>query len=276
MFALIYGRRGDFGPRATSALLATAGNQLVASELERRWNDKLIDVLRLEDELKELDQRRSPVLDQQEREHLMRLGADMEIAWSHPAATMATRKRIVRTVLREIVVRVEDGFVDMALHWQGGDHTALKIKKNACGKHRWTVEEDVEVLVRELARLMPDRAIAPILNRAGKVTGRQNGWTQSAVCTLRNRMGVQVYREGEREERGEVTLNEAAAALQVSAMTVLRMIRSGILPARHLCKGAPWVIKAEDLGNAVVRAEAQNRRRKPLTENLDQQTLIFQ
>jgi hypothetical protein len=67
------------------------------------------------------------------------LGADMEIAWSHPAATMATRKRIVRTVLREIIVRVEDGFVDMVLHWQGGDHTALKIKKNACGKHRWTV-----------------------------------------------------------------------------------------------------------------------------------------
>jgi hypothetical protein len=106
-------------------------NHLVASELERRWNDKLIDLRRIEDELKELDQHRSPILDEQEREHLMRLGADMEIAWSHPAATMATRKRIVRTVLREIIVRVEDGFVDMVLHWQGGDHTALKIKKNA-------------------------------------------------------------------------------------------------------------------------------------------------
>ena len=173
-------------------------------------------------------------------------------------------------------MRVEDGFVDMVLHWQGGDHTALKIKKNASGKHRWTVEEDVEVLVRELARFMPDRAIAPILNRAGKVTGRRNGWTQSAVCTLRNRMGVPVYREGERVERGEMTLNEAAAILQVSAMTVLRMIRSGTLPAWHLCKGAPWVIKAADLGNAAVRAEAQDRRRKPLTENPDQQTLIFQ
>jgi excisionase family DNA binding protein len=164
----------------------------------------------------------------------------------------------------------------MVLHWQGGDHTNLKIKKNAPGKHRWTVEEDVEILVRELARLMPDRAIAPILNRAGKVTGRQNGWTQSAVCTLRNRMGVPVYREGEREARGEVTLNEAAAVLQVSPMTVLRLIRSGALPARHLCKGAPWVIKASDLMNAAVRAEAQERRRKPLTKNPDQHTLVFQ
>jgi excisionase family DNA binding protein len=251
-------------------------NRLVASELERRWNAKLIDVRRLEDELEELDQRRPPVLDKEERERLVRLGSDMELAWSHPAATIMTRKRIVRAVLHEIIVRVADGFVEMVLHWQGGDHTTLKIKKNAPGRHRWTVEEDVEILVRELARLMPDRAIAPILNRAGKLTGRQNGWTQSAVCTLRNRLGVPVNREGEREARGEVTLNEAAAVLKVSPMTVLRLIRSGTLPARQLCKGAPWVIKAGDLTNAAVRAEVQEPRRKPLTENPDQHTLIFQ
>jgi hypothetical protein len=65
-----------------------------------------------------------------------------------------------------------------------------------------------------------------------------------------NRRGVPAYREGERDERGEVTLNEAAAILQVSAMTVLRMIWSGTLPARarRLCKGAPCVINAVDLG----------------------------
>jgi hypothetical protein len=38
---------------------------------------------------------------------------------------MATRKRIVRAVLHEIVVRVDNGFVNMVLHWRGGDHTAL-------------------------------------------------------------------------------------------------------------------------------------------------------
>jgi excisionase family DNA binding protein len=126
------------------------------------------------------------------------------------------------------------------------------------GKHRWTVEEDTEALVRELARMMPDRAIASILNRAGKVTGRHNGWTESRVRGLRNRLGVSVYREGERTERGELTLDEAAAALKVSTMTILRMIRNGVLPARQLCKGAPWVIKAADLDNDAVRAEAMD------------------
>ena len=251
-------------------------NRLVAGELERRWNDKLIEVRRLEDELEAFDRQRPLTLGEQERDRLMQLGADLELAWSHPAATMATRKRIVRAVLLEIVVRVEGGFVDMLLHWQGGDHTPLKVKKNTTGKHRWTVEEDTEALVRALARMMPDRAIASILNRAGKVTGRHNGWTESRVRGLRNRLGISVYREGERAERGELTLNEAAAVLSVSAMTILRMIRNGVLPARQLCKGAPWVIKAADLDNDVVRAEASGRRQRPLTQNPDQKSFTFQ
>src|SRR6202040_580545 len=100
-------------------------NRLVASELERRWNDKLIEARRLEDELEAFDTQRQPVLGEQEREHLMRLGADLEIAWSHPAATVATRKRIVRAVLHEIVVRVENDRIEMVLHWQGGDPHAI-------------------------------------------------------------------------------------------------------------------------------------------------------
>ena len=251
-------------------------NRLVAGELERRWNDKLIEVRRLEDELEAFDRQRPLTLGEQERDRLMQLGADLELAWSHPAATMATRKRIVRAVLHEIVVRVEGGFVDMVLHWQGGDHTPLKVKKNTTGKHRWTVEEDTEALVRALARMMPDRAIASILNRAGKVTGRHNGWTESRVRGLRNRLGISVYREGERAEREELTLNEAAAGLNVSAMTILRMIRNGVLPARQLCKGAPWVIKAADLDNDIVRAEASGRRQRPLTQNPDQKSFTFQ
>jgi hypothetical protein len=60
-------------------------------------------------------------------------------------------------------------------------------------------------------------------------------------------------------------------------MTVLRMIRNGVLPAQQLCKGAPWVIKAASLKSAAVRDEAQSRRRrKPLPENPDQQAFIFQ
>ncbi len=251
-------------------------NRLVASELERRWNDRLVDQRRLEDELEALDKNGEPVLGDEEREELMRLGADLRVAWSHPNATTVTRKKIVRAVLHEIVVRVEANRVEMVVHWQGGDHTRLSVKKNKAGKHRWCVEEDTEVLIRELARMMPDRSIASLLNRSGKKTGRGNGWKQNSVCGVRNRLGVAVYREGERAERGEITLDETATILDVSPMTVLRMIRSGTLKGWQLCKGAPWVIKAADLEQISVRNEANGRRKRPLTQNPGQETFTFQ
>ena len=211
-----------------------------------------------------------------ERERLLALGADLERAWNAPGATSATRKRIVRALIEEIVVHVEDDALSLIVRWQGGDHTALKVRKNRVGQHRWSTDADVVDLVTVLARQMPDQAIAAVLNRAGRKTGRGNGWTRSRVCVLRNHRGIATYREGERAERGEATLDEAAAALNVSAATVRRMINEGLLPARQLCKGAPWVIPSGDLARADVRRAADARRtRRPASRDPNQNEMAF-
>ena len=160
----------------------------------------------------------------------------------------------------------------MIVHWQGGDHTALNLKINGVGKHRWTVPEDTLSLIRELARLMPDQQIARLLNRAGKPTGRGNGWTKARVCSFRSHHGIAVYRESEWAERGEITLEAAAQIMDVSVMTVLRMIQRGVIKGRQLCKGAPWVIKVED----AAAYRAQNAPQHPLSADPAQQTFAFQ
>ena len=170
-------------------------------ELERRWNDALQVVHRIEAEIAAIEARKPVPLGEVERQQLMQLGTDLALAWSHPAATSATCKRIVHAALSEIVVRVEAEHIEMILHWQGGDHTAVKVKKNGAGKHRWTISEDILSLVRDLARLMPDRQIARLLNRAGKPTGRGNGWTQARVCSFRSHHGIAVHRADEWAER---------------------------------------------------------------------------
>jgi hypothetical protein len=55
-------------------------------------------------------------------------------------------------------------------------------------------------------------------------------------------------------------------------MTALRMIRHGIIKGRQLCRGAPWVIKAEEL--AAYRE--QKAARHSLTSNPAQQSFQFQ
>ena len=149
------------------------------------------------------------------------------------------------------------------------------MKKNKTGRNRWVTDADVADLVHVLARQMPDHAIAAVLNRSGKSTGRGNSWTRSRVCSLRSKKGIAPYRDGERSERGEVTLLEAAEALAVSTSTVRRMIHAGTLPANQLCKGAPWIIRHSDLQNDEVRREAMARRTRhpascdPLQKTLD-------
>ena len=49
----------------------------------------------------------------------------------------------------------------------------------------------------------------------------------------------------------------------VTTMTALRMLRRGDVKGQQLCKGAPWVIKAED----VAAFGAGKQCRRPLTPN---------
>src|SRR5262245_13599520 len=123
---------------------------------------------------------------------------------------------------------------------------------------------------------MPDQSIAAVLNRSGKSTSRGHSWTRNRVCSLRHDYKIAPYREGERAELGEVTVNEAGAVLAVSSSTILRMINDGVLPAQHLCEGAPWIIRLRDLEREDVRTEAGARRaRRPASNDPRQRSLDF-
>ena len=206
-------------------------NRLVAGELERRWNEKLVQLRDLEmqlDNLNQTEQTASPLCRRSCQAD--DLGQGLGKAWNNPGVSVETRKKIIRLLIKEIIVDVVDDTLALVIHWQGGDHTEMTVKKNKVGQTRWTTEADVVDLVRVLARQLPDNAIAAILNRSGKTTAHGASWTRTHVRGLRNTHGIPVYREGERAERGEVTLDEAADTLKVSRATAYRMVTNGVLP----------------------------------------------
>jgi excisionase family DNA binding protein len=235
-------------------------NRLVAGDLERRWNERLAEVGRLEDELRTARDRQPPAITETERAELFALGTDLQRLWNHSAGSAATQKRILRAVLEEIIVTVEPGLLRLKMHWKGSDHTTLEVVKNRVGQHRWKTDTATEQLICDLARLLPDGNIASVLNRLSIRTAKGHTWTQQRVRTFRNDHAVAVYRDGERAERGEVILHEAASRLGVSKMTVIRLIKDGVLPARQICIGAPYVIRDTDLELPAVKRAIKNGR----------------
>jgi excisionase family DNA binding protein len=222
-------------------------NRLVAAELERRWNDAMQAHARAHAELESLRQNSASTMSQSAREELLRLGTDLPCLWSHPAASPDIKKRILRTVLTEIVVMKDDSKIRLLLHWQGGDHTELQYEKPGTGQHRFVTDSKTIELMEKLARVMSDGAIAAFLNRLGIRTAHDDTWNAHRVCSQRNDRGIAVYHEADRNARGELLVGEVAGALNVGYETALRLIRKGLIPATRACAGAPWVIRKEDL-----------------------------
>ena len=119
-------------------------------------------------------------------------------------------------------------------------------------------------MIRKLARIEPDPRIASILNKNEHRTAHGKSWTAKIVCALRNRHAIPVYRQGERQDRDEISVREAADVLGVTPTTIFRLIQLKQLPAEQICGNAPWILLKNDVERY---REARNRATPPSTSN---------
>lgn len=249
-------------------------NRLVAAELELRWNTALTQVSEAEARL-QAEQKSLAPLTENQRQRLLALGADLQALWHDPAATPELKKRILRTVVNEIVVDVNHtaGNLEMRIHWAGGVHTLLHLHKNKAGRNSSATDQDVIGLVRELAKAWPDAYIAGILNRLGHHTGPGNSWNETRVKNLRLYHKIPVFAKG--TERPWLTMSEAAKELQIGVGVIRTMIKHRLLPAQQPAKGTPWLIQREHLQKTEVQNYAhQAHTGKPVPRVADNQTVM--
>jgi excisionase family DNA binding protein len=240
-------------------------NRLVAAELERRWNQALTTEAQLEAELVTLQEgREGPLTDAQKRE-LLSFARDLPTLWDDPQSLPEHKKRLLRIALKEIIATCEGETIRLILHWQGGDHTQVEFEKIRSGRHRYVTDDDIVEIVGMLARIEPDARIASILNRNQRRTAHGDDWTAKRICSLRNNHAISVYREGERQARGEMSVSEVAVALGVTPTTVLRLIRLKQLRATQACVGAPWILRRTDVEQCV--AERNHPASPPMVDS---------
>ena len=203
------------------------------------------------------------------------LADDLAAAWKAPQTTMRTRQRLVRALIKEIVADVDDAAreVVLVIHWIGGQHSELRVKKPKTGEHGCSTPEQALGVMRGMAGRWCDQDIAATLNRMRMPTGQGKTWTAHRIGSIRRVNGIHGYLSA--EKNGEwLTLRDAAAKLGVSHHQVRKLIKAGILASEQLIFDAPHQILAADLQSDKV-TDALRRKGRPCRATPENQLSMF-
>ena len=246
-------------------------NRLISAQLEKAWETALQRVELCRDRLD-----RMQISDADDvRPDFTGLADDLSAAWQAPRTTMRTRQRLVRALITEIVVDIDEaaGEIVLVIHWKGGQHSELRVRKPRTGEHGCSTPEQALAVIRSMAGRWSDQDIAASLNRMGMPTGQGKTWTAHRVSSLRRVRGIHGYRSA--EKNGEwLTLRDAAAKLGVSHHQIRKLIKAGILNSEQIMPDAPHQIRAVDLASEQVIA-ALKQKGRPCRVDSERQSLMF-
>jgi DNA invertase Pin-like site-specific DNA recombinase len=251
-------------------------NRLVAGELEARWNKALTHVAEVESKIAVHDAAMPTVT--VDPTSLSKLASDLKTVWSAPTTDARLKKRIVRTVIQEVVADIdtEAGEIILVVHWIGGVHSEMRLPRRRRGQRNST-SADVIAAVRQLVLIADDDLIAGILNRNGLVTGHGNRWTRERITSLRSHHRIPVHKPAEDGIEPWLNLSKAAQLLKIAPKTLRLAAEVGEIEAIHPLPDGPWIFARAVLTTSAAQAITERARQNPkypTGSHPDQQSLF--
>lgn len=255
---------------------ADPANRLVTDELEARWNKALAHVSEVEGKIAAHDAARpaaaiDPV-------SLGMLTSNLETVWSAPTTDARLKKRVVRTLIQEVLADIDDAAAEIVLvvHWIGGLHSEMRLPRRRRGQRNST-SADVIAAVRQLVLIANDDLIAGILNRNGLVTGNGNRWTRERVTSMRSNYRIPVFKPAEDGIEPWLNLGKAAQFLEIAPKTLRLAAEAGKIEAIHPLPDGPWIFARAVLTTSAARSITERARQNPkypAGSHPDQQSLF--
>jgi DNA invertase Pin-like site-specific DNA recombinase len=255
---------------------ADPANRLVAGELEARWNQALARVAEVESKIVAHEAASpTPTIDPAA---LTFLGANLEMVWSAPTTDARLKKRIVRTLIQEVVADIDDDASEIVIivHWTGGVHSEIRLPKRRRGQRNST-SADIIAAVAQLALIASDDLIAGVLNRNGLKTGHGNRWTRERVTSLRSHHRIPVFKAAEDGAEPWLNLSDAARLLKVAPKTLRLAAEAGEIEANRPLPDGPWIFARATLATDAAKSivdRARRNARYPAGPERGQQSLF--
>ena len=242
-------------------------NRLVASSLERQWEQALLEQRRLQDEYDRFQQRSPAQLSQAEQSRIAQLAKDIPTLWHSAQTSNKDRQAIVRYLIERVVVKVppDSEYVDVTLRWAGGHETDHQIVRPVA---TYAQLRNFDVLVDRVASLREAghtaKQIAEVLNAEGFCPPkREGGYTVPVVYQLLKRRGL-IGDERAHDKllaKGEWWLADLARQLRMSHGKLRDWAVRGWVHSRQTAVQRCWIIWADKQELARLRKLLASSRR---------------
>ncbi len=238
-------------------------NRLVARNLERTWEQRLVALRQAQADLDAQRSRRPPKLTDDEMDWVARAGADLRAVFDAPTTTVRERKLLLRALITDVVVTVDRPAAEVRgrICWEGGATTDISVDLPRVADNALTTDEETVEAVRRLAVHYDDATIARHLARRGHVTATGRPFNKKRVTSLRRSRGIpgpapQGAAVTPLEEDVEiVSLTQAQAVLGISRSTLHRWIADGFVAAEQDTPGGPRRVRIDAALRAKVLPE---------------------
>jgi len=221
-------------------------NRLVAVELERRWEEKLQEVQRLDREWIETQTHELKPLSEADKALIRQLAADIPALWQAPTTTVAERKRLLRCLIQSVTLDgvSQPGVSLVRVGWHTGTTSEIAVERPRAGCH---TDKAVVAKIAALAQYDPDDQIACRLNAEYIPTATGKPWDRCRVEHVRKQNDIPTAcpsftrTPGPRGD-GLIAAPEAAARLGTSPSMIAYWFRKGwIMGHQRQPQAAVWV-----------------------------------
>ncbi len=171
-------------------------NRLVASELERRWNEKLETLARLEQAYLRAEEQSAWKITAEERPSIEELSRNLPALWKARTTTNQDRKQLLRLAIESVQLDgvTEPGMIEIQIRWRSGTITRSRVKRQARGEWSLKTPPNAVARIHEMAGRYSYAEIAQQLNSAGCRTAFGRHFTTQNVGYICRRDGLMRHR----------------------------------------------------------------------------------
>ena len=234
--------------------------RLVAATLERRWNAALLQWDELKKQAAQFRQQQARVATPEQKAKVLALAKDLPRLWHAPTTQAKDRKQMLRLLIKDITVEKSSVPKHLLAHirWQGNACSDLTVQLPPSMADRMRYPAEVVDRVREMARQLPDAAIAERFRQEGysSATGKPYSTTIIRWIRFRYRIPSPALRRPE-----ELTVAQVAKHFGVRPGVVYYWIERTHLQARRVNAGSPYWIVLNETDKQKLQAWVQNSNR---------------